>query len=176
MATLITVRHNFETAHRLPFLQGKCENLHGHSWWAEFEIENLKATLNGVDSFGISAEYGSVKKTIRNWIDTYLDHGTMLGAQDPLYQAELHHGGHAWGLLGKVFLFGYSGPDKVDPQEAADFPHPSTYFSQRPWPTVESVAFMLCHKIQTLLGNDLFVNKVTVQETHVNKAIYLQGV
>jgi hypothetical protein len=35
---------------------------------------------------------------------------------------------------------------------------------------------MLCHKIQTILGEDVFVNKVTVQETHVNKAIYLQGV
>jgi 6-pyruvoyltetrahydropterin/6-carboxytetrahydropterin synthase len=161
MATLITVRHNFETAHRLPFLGGKCENLHGHSWWAEFEIESIVNGDAGVDKEGISLEYGEVKSVIRTFIDRYLDHGAMLGIGDPIIQnrGQVH--------LGKLFVFG---------DNPANWEEPEAVFQQRPWPTVESVAFMLCHKIQTILGEDVFVNKVTVQETHVNKAIYLQGV
>lgn len=165
-ATLITVKHNFETAHRLPFLGGKCENLHGHSWWVEFEIENTSHST-GVDKDGLSVEYGTVKKIVRGFIDTYLDHGTMLGVRDPLVTTELHRGGHAFQLLGKVFVFG----SPVDQS--------TEHFALKPWPTVESVAEMLCFKIQELLDDQfqgLFVNKVTVNESHVNKAIYLQGV
>jgi 6-pyruvoyl-tetrahydropterin synthase len=100
MATLITVRHNFETAHRLPFLGGKCENLHGHSWWAEFEIESIVNGDAGVDKEGISLEYGEVKSVIRTFIDRYLDHGAMLGIGDPIIQnrGQVH--------LGKLFVFG----------------------------------------------------------------------
>ena len=78
MNTTISVRHNFETAHRLPDLGGKCVNLHGHSWWCEI---TLAPTEPGAD---MVLEYGTAKRIIRRWIDEYLDHGAMLGDADPL--------------------------------------------------------------------------------------------
>ncbi|MFZ4160457.1 6-pyruvoyl trahydropterin synthase family protein [Streptomyces griseoincarnatus] len=78
MSHTVTVSHNFETAHRLPHLSGKCENLHGHSWWAEITVTAPALAA------GTVVEFGEFKKLIRQWIDTHLDHGTMLGPGDPL--------------------------------------------------------------------------------------------
>lgn len=74
----VTVRHNFETGHRLPHLPGKCQSLHGHSWWAE-----VTATSKYLQE-GILVDFGAFKAKLRAWIDTNLDHGVMLGAADPL--------------------------------------------------------------------------------------------
>ncbi|MFM9590731.1 6-pyruvoyl trahydropterin synthase family protein [Streptomyces scabiei] len=83
----VTVRHNFETAHRIPVLGGKCENLHGHSWWAEITV--AAAALSPA---GTVVEFGAFKKGVRQWIDVHLDHGTMLGAEDPLLPVLQAHG------------------------------------------------------------------------------------
>ncbi|WP_158884035.1 6-pyruvoyl trahydropterin synthase family protein [Amycolatopsis anabasis] len=79
MAATVTVRHNFETAHRLPHLPGKCVSLHGHSWWAEVTV-----TAPATDAAGVVVEFGPFKRALRSWIDEYLDHGVMLGPDDPL--------------------------------------------------------------------------------------------
>lgn len=78
MSAAVTVRHNFETAHRLPHLPGKCVSLHGHSWWAEVTVEAPEPAA------GLVVEFGPFKHALRDWIDTHLDHGTMLGPDDPL--------------------------------------------------------------------------------------------
>ena len=75
----VTVRHNFETAHRLPHLEGKCKSLHGHSWWVE-----VTASAPGLMAGGVLTEFGPFKAALRKWIDEHLDHGTMLGPDDPL--------------------------------------------------------------------------------------------
>jgi 6-pyruvoyltetrahydropterin/6-carboxytetrahydropterin synthase len=79
MSFAVVVKHNAETAHRLPHLPGKCVSLHGHSWWFEITVE---APTLGQD--GLLVEFGPLKKQIRTWIDTHIDHGVMLGPQDPL--------------------------------------------------------------------------------------------
>ncbi len=155
----IQVRHNFETAHRLPFLEGKCENIHGHSWWASFDIGAVDKP-GGIDRFGISVEYGQVKKIVRDWIDKHLDHGAMLGTDDALldaFQAD----------RSKVFIFGRT-----------DQAYEGFSYDRLPWPTVEAVAQMLSDKIQEALDaqfDGLYVNSVYVKETHVNSATYIQG-
>lgn len=75
----VSVKHNFETAHRLPHIGGKCFNLHGHSWWTEITVE-----APALDADGMVVEFGAFKRGIREWIDTHLDHGAMLGTADPL--------------------------------------------------------------------------------------------
>ncbi len=77
----VTIDHNFETAHRLPHLPGKCVSLHGHSWWAEVTVT---APTLPVD--GIVVEFGQFKKAVRGWIDQHFDHGVLLGPDDPLVQ------------------------------------------------------------------------------------------
>lgn len=83
MTHLVTVRHNFETAHRLPHLPGKCQSLHGHSWWASVTIAGPELAA------GVLVEFGAFKAALRSWIDEHLDHGTMLGHEDPLRLALL---------------------------------------------------------------------------------------
>ncbi|MGW2936060.1 6-pyruvoyl trahydropterin synthase family protein [Streptomyces sp. NPDC001156] len=78
MSHAVTVRHNFETGHRLPHLPGKCVSLHGHSWWAAVTVEADEL------ADGLVVEFGPFKKALREWIDTHLDHGVMLGPEDPL--------------------------------------------------------------------------------------------
>lgn len=75
----ITISHNFETAHRLPHLPGKCQSLHGHSWNARITV-----TAPALTAEGTVVEFGALKAGIRSWIDQHLDHGTMLGPEDPL--------------------------------------------------------------------------------------------
>lgn len=82
----ITVRSNFEAAHRLPHLPGKCTSLHGHSWWAEVTVE--APALEG----GLVVEFGPLKKHLKAWIDEHLDHGVLLGPDDPLVPLLRAHG------------------------------------------------------------------------------------
>lgn len=142
----VTVRHNFETAHRLPHLGGKCQNLHGHSWWVTIDIEAPELAPDGT-----VVEFGELKSAVRGWIDEHLDHATMLGAGDPLVTSLAEQ-------LCRVFVFGAA-------QHATDLL----------WPTVENVAVLLA-RVTTLLLADLIratgatVTSVVVDETHVNAA------
>jgi 6-pyruvoyl-tetrahydropterin synthase len=144
----VSVRHNFETAHRLPILGGKCSNLHGHSWWADISIESPHL------EDGVLVEFGCLKRRVRTWIDDNLDHGAMLGHQDLLVGALSAVGS-------KVFVFGE---------------HPLT--DGLDWPTVENVAELIARATMTLLADGdgcgshpaAQVAHVKVTETHVNAA------
>lgn len=151
----ITVRHNFETGHRLPFLGGKCENLHGHSWWAEVTVTGQP------DVDGVLIDFATIKRGLRDWIDSRLDHGCMLGAADSLLPALQAEGS-------KVFVF-----DPAAGGLTAGFVGPGPAFERPlPWPTVENVAELLRRVAVRLLGDDAhrFIVSVAVTETHVNAA------
>jgi len=157
----VTVRHNFETAHRLPFLGGKCQNLHGHSWWAEVSV------FGEPDVDGILLDFATLKSRLRGWIDDRLDHGTMLGAADPLVY-------YLRDEDCKVFVFDPEPPGSVC--RAAAGP---TSMRDLWWPTVENVAELLNRVTRALLvgapigaGADLghLSVHVRVTETHVNEA------
>ena len=142
--TAVTVRHNFETAHRLPRLGGKCQNLHGHSWWME-------ATVTGeVEPGGILVEFHDLKSYLREWIDGNLDHGAMLGRDDELVGALKAAGC-------KVFVFGDSKLSRG-----------------LQWPTVENVAELLARVTAECLRSrgwpGVRVSRIVVRETHVNAA------
>ncbi|MCF6471270.1 6-carboxytetrahydropterin synthase [Nonomuraea sp. MG754425] len=149
MTHQIRVRHNFETAHRLPHLAGKCVNLHGHSWWAEVTVRAGRLSEDQT-----VVEFGAFKKALRAFIDEHLDHGAMLGAGDPLAPLLAAHGS-------KVYLFG-------EPPYARDLPYP----------TVEAVAVLLARVAQVILDDQpraagATVSRVEVTETHVNAAEFV---
>lgn len=87
MSNSIIIRHNFESGHRLPHLEGKCQSLHGHSFWAEVTIE-----AQGRLHEGIAVEYGEAKAFLRGWVDDNWDHGLILGDADPLLPVLEQHG------------------------------------------------------------------------------------
>lgn len=76
----IEIRHNFESAHRLPHLEGKCQSIHGHSFWVTATL--AAETLDQ----GIAVEYADAKAYLRGWIDHHWDHGSILGERDPLVE------------------------------------------------------------------------------------------
>lgn len=80
----ISLRHNFETAHRLaaPGSPKKCMSIHGHSWLAIAELSGP-----AVDSNGILVEFGAFKSAWRRWIDDHLDHALVLQRDDPMAAA-----------------------------------------------------------------------------------------
>lgn len=152
--TIAVVRHNFETAHRLPQLANKCSNLHGHSWWVEVAIGADELT-----EAGTVVEFGALKAQLRGWVDEYLDHATMLGASDPLCSPLTEAGC-------KVYQFGVADP--VGAQ---------VYARDLSWPTVENVAHLLARVVNAFLGDidaapSARVASVTVSETHVNEATW----
>lgn len=77
MRQSIKVRHNMEMAHRLYETKGKCEAIHGHSWWVELEIEGE------VSAAGMVLEFGAVKKQFREHLDSEYDHRIILNDEDP---------------------------------------------------------------------------------------------
>lgn len=74
----ITVRHNVEMAHRLIETPGKCEAIHGHSWWIDLTLGGYlspSGLLNGI-------EFGELKQQFRGFLDESFDHHTLLNRQD----------------------------------------------------------------------------------------------
>ena len=60
MYTLI-IKEHFDAAHFLENYTGKCANIHGHTWYAEVEIEG-----ENLDKTGMVADFGDVKKIIKS--------------------------------------------------------------------------------------------------------------
>ena len=77
----LSVRHNFETAHRFshPDSAQKCQSIHGHSWWAEVWLDGSE-----LDERGLLIEFGVYKKAWRELIDGQLDHHLLLNEADPV--------------------------------------------------------------------------------------------
>jgi 6-pyruvoyltetrahydropterin/6-carboxytetrahydropterin synthase len=150
----VVVAHNFETAHRLPHLPGKCVSLHGHSWWVQVTVAARR-----LDEAGTVVEFGTLKQRLRQWVDANLDHATMLAATDPLCAALRVNSC-------RLYLFGDPDPDG-----------PYRHAQDLPWPTVENVAALLAAITGGILTDldvpgDVHVAKVRVRETHVNEAIW----
>jgi 6-pyruvoyltetrahydropterin/6-carboxytetrahydropterin synthase len=145
MTHTITVRHAFDAAHRLPNLGGKCRSLHGHTWRTAITLAS--PTL---DHDGLVVDCTDFKRAARAWIDSRLDHATMLGVHDPLIQPLRNN--HC-----RIFVFG-------DDWDGAQ------------WPTVEAVAMLIGEQAQGWLKqmkplpDTVLVTGVLVQETSTNSA------
>lgn len=76
MSLTITLTFRWPMGHRILGLVGagaKCSNVHGHNWEAEVELPNDDDAL----------EFGAVKSALDTWVNTNLDHGFLVGADDP---------------------------------------------------------------------------------------------
>lgn len=82
---LIEIRHNIEVAHRLWKLEGdKCQQIHGHSMWVAVQLEGAYL-LDGIlhDFKDRKLDFGSVKKSLRGYLDSTYDHRLLLNKDDP---------------------------------------------------------------------------------------------
>jgi 6-pyruvoyltetrahydropterin/6-carboxytetrahydropterin synthase len=68
----ITVTSHFSGAHRLRYLHGKCEELHGHNWRVDVSVVSNRLAKEGVViDFGILKQ--KVEKVLKSLDHTYLN-------------------------------------------------------------------------------------------------------
>jgi 6-pyruvoyltetrahydropterin/6-carboxytetrahydropterin synthase len=68
----ITVHSHFSGAHRLRYLHGKCEELHGHNWKVEVSVVSNRLGKEGVViDFGILKQ--KLEKVLKPLDHTYLN-------------------------------------------------------------------------------------------------------
>lgn len=65
----LKVKTRFAGAHQLTMVGQKCENLHGHNWHVEVCVRGDK-----LNSAGVLADFGDIKKAVRQVVDKELDH------------------------------------------------------------------------------------------------------
>lgn len=69
----LTKRFNFEASHTLPAHEGKCRQLHGHSWSVEIVISGIALRFDG-PSAGMLVDFGYIKQVVKKEILDVLDH------------------------------------------------------------------------------------------------------
>ncbi|MCL6571863.1 MAG: 6-carboxytetrahydropterin synthase QueD [Bacillus sp. (in: Bacteria)] len=65
---LVSKEFTFDSAHHLHCYEGKCKNLHGHTYKVIFGLSGY------VDERGLMVDFGDIKEIWKNEIETFLDH------------------------------------------------------------------------------------------------------
>ncbi|MGG0293285.1 6-carboxytetrahydropterin synthase QueD [Bacillus pacificus] len=65
---MVSKEFTFDAAHHLHCYEGKCKNLHGHTYKVVFGISGY------VNEIGLAIDFGDIKKIWKNEIEIYLDH------------------------------------------------------------------------------------------------------
>jgi 6-pyruvoyltetrahydropterin/6-carboxytetrahydropterin synthase len=65
---LVNKEFTFDAAHHLHCYEGKCKNLHGHTYKVIFGISGF------VDEIGLVIDFGDIKQIWKEKIEIYLDH------------------------------------------------------------------------------------------------------
>lgn len=65
---LVSKEFTFDAAHHLHCYEGKCKNLHGHTYKVVFGISGF------VDEIGLAIDFGDIKAIWKEKIEIYLDH------------------------------------------------------------------------------------------------------
>lgn len=65
---LVSKEFTFDAAHHLHAYEGKCKNLHGHTYKVVFGISGLP------DEIGLVIDFGDIKQIWKEHIEVYLDH------------------------------------------------------------------------------------------------------
>lgn len=71
MKTIITKKFDFEAAHHLPWHQGKCKTLHGHSYKLEVSVSG------NLNENGVIIDFGDLKKIVNEIILEIYDHKNL---------------------------------------------------------------------------------------------------
>lgn len=83
MKIRITKHFDFETAHALYGYDGKCKNIHGHSYQLYVTIIGTPIDdLTNVKN-GMVLDFGDLKKLVKSEIVDIFDHATVLNKKSP---------------------------------------------------------------------------------------------
>ncbi|WP_340199515.1 6-pyruvoyl trahydropterin synthase family protein [Ascidiimonas sp. W6] len=97
MSTIrITKQFNFETGHALYGYDGKCRNVHGHSYKLSVTVIGTPITDTSNVKYGMVIDFGDLKKIVKEDIVDVFDHATVFNKNTPHIELakELSDRGH----------------------------------------------------------------------------------
>lgn len=132
----ITKQFSFETGHALYGYDGKCKNVHGHSYKLSVTVIGTPITDISNVKYGMVIDFSNLKKIVREEIVDLFDHATVFNKNTPHIELanELKNRGH------HVILVDYQ-------------------------PTSENMVVDFAKKIKGRLPNDILLHSLKLQET-----------
>ena len=92
----ITKQFSFETGHALYGYDGKCKNVHGHSY--KLSVTVIGKPISDISNvkFGMVIDFSDLKKIVKEEIVDIFDHATVFNKNTPHVElaAELKNRGH----------------------------------------------------------------------------------
>jgi len=142
MSTIrITKQFSFETGHALYGYDGKCRNVHGHSY--KLSVTVIGAPISDASNvkYGMVIDFGDLKKIVNEDIVDVFDHATVFNGNTPHVELakELKDRGH------HVLLVDYQ-------------------------PTSEMMVIDFAEKIQRRLPSNIKLHSIRLQETDTSYA------
>jgi len=137
----ITKQFTFETGHALYGYDGKCKNLHGHSYILSVTVIGTPIEDNTNPKYGMVIDFGDLKRIINREIVDVFDHATVFNKNTPHIELakELSDRGH------NVILVDYQ-------------------------PTTEMMVIDFASKITPLLPESIQLYSLKLQETATSYA------
>lgn len=137
----ITKQFSFETGHALYGYDGKCKNVHGHSYKLSVTVIGTPITDTDNVKFGMVIDFTDLKKIVKEEIVDVFDHATVFNKNTPHVELakELKDRGH------HVILVAYQ-------------------------PTSENMVIDFAKKIKDRLPNDIKLHSLKLQETETSFA------
>lgn len=132
----ITKQFNFETGHALYGYDGKCKNIHGHSYKLSVTVIGKPITDTSNVKLGMVIDFGDLKKIVKDEIVDPFDHATVFNKNTPHIELaqELEKRGH------KIILADYQ-------------------------PTSENMVIDFAHKISKYLPDNIKLHSLKLRET-----------
>ena len=132
----ITKQFNFETGHALYGYDGKCRNVHGHSYKLNVTVIGEPISDKNDVKFGMVIDFGDLKKIVKSEIVDKFDHATVFNKNTPHIELaqELRNRDH------HVILVDYQ-------------------------PTSENMVIDFAEKIQNRLPGHIQLHSLKLQET-----------
>ncbi|MBS4041216.1 MAG: 6-carboxytetrahydropterin synthase [Flavobacteriales bacterium] len=137
----ITKSFTFETGHALYGYDGKCKNVHGHSYKLYVTVIGTPITDSHHVKYGMVIDFGDLKKIVKEEIVDIFDHATVFNQNTPHVELakELMDRGH------HVLLVNYQ-------------------------PTSENMVIDFAQKIQSRLPQNIQLHSLKLQETETSFA------
>ena len=142
----ITKQFTFETGHALYGYDGKCRNVHGHSYKLAVTVIGTPITDASHVKFGMVIDFSDLKKIVKEEIVDIFDHATVFNQNTPHVELaqELKERGH------HVILVDYQ-------------------------PTSENMVIDFATKIKNRLPENLALYSLRLQETDSSYAEWYQS-
>ncbi|SMC33433.1 6-pyruvoyl trahydropterin synthase family protein [Moheibacter sediminis] len=79
----VTKSFNFETAHALYGYDGKCKNIHGHSYKLFVTVKGIPNQNQDDPKFGMVIDFGDIKSIVKSEVIDEFDHAILLNENSP---------------------------------------------------------------------------------------------